>query len=85
MNTEQRRAEAVTQAEQTAELLIGDLRSLHKSLCVDKPTVADHLAERAVLDLITAACDLRNSLAGIAPQETTAFQPSTFNLQPSAQ
>lgn len=65
--SEQRRTEAIIKAEQTADLFIGDLRSLHESLCVDKPTVADHLAERVVLDLITAAWGLRKSIAGFAP------------------
>ena len=62
MKQEQRRTECATKAEQTAGLLVGDLRELHSSFCVDESTVAENIASNHLLALIARAADLRNEL-----------------------
>lgn len=42
--------------------LLTSLRVLHKSLCTDKPTTPEELAERHVLALIASACAIEKAL-----------------------
>lgn len=62
---EMNRAEYANKAYDGAEFLVGDLRDLHKTLCMDKPTVAERIAEARVLALIGLACEILNELAAI--------------------
>lgn len=46
-----------------AGYLLKSLHELHKSLCTDKPTTPEELAERHVLALIASACAIKEALA----------------------
>ena len=59
--------ENITKAEMSAELLVQDLRELHRSFCLDKPTAAERLAEQHALGLLNQAVALHLKLKGIAP------------------
>jgi hypothetical protein len=58
--------ENILKAEQSAELLAQDLRELHRSFCLDKPTAAERLAEQHALALLNQAVALHRELKGIA-------------------
>ena len=59
--------EKAAKAAQTADLLVQDLRELHKALCADAPPPETRMAEQYALRLLQEAVRLREQLKGIAP------------------
>lgn len=57
--------ENILRAEQSAELLIQDLRELHRAFCIDKPTTPERIAEQHVLGLLNQAVALHRELKSI--------------------
>jgi hypothetical protein len=58
--------ELITKAAQTAELLVQDLRELHRAFCSDKPTSAERLAEQHALGLLNQGVQLHRELKGLS-------------------
>lgn len=57
--------EQITKAAQTAELLMHDIRELHRSFCMEQPAVEQRIAEQHVLGLLNQEAQLHRELKGI--------------------
>jgi len=59
-------SEKLTKAAQTAELLVQDLRELHRTFCVERLTLSESMAECLASELLQDAVKLKQKLERIA-------------------
>lgn len=57
--------EKIAKAAETAELLIQDLRDVHREFCLDKPTAAERIAGQHTLELLRESVSLLNRIKGM--------------------
>jgi len=65
-HTQMNPSEKLINAAQTADLLVQDLRELHRTLCVERPKLSESMAGELAYDLLQDAVLLKQKLERIA-------------------